>query len=252
MLNYFFKLKFYLGLRSAIKVYLDKVIFKRKITIEFLKHKIMIRHDDIADNQTFNDQVLKGTYRGLLDNPHNVQRIIDLGSNIGLSVVLFLCDYPNVEIVAVEPEQRNLDVLKENIKPYLAEGRKVILYEAPVYSREMELTLYDPNTGSHGFRVTSDEHIGNSIGKVDAVTLNGILKNMEWDSVDMIKIDIEGAEFELLSENTEWLGKTKYLVIETHDRFKENCTKQLFKALEPYKYKMSIVNQSIFINFVQS
>jgi FkbM family methyltransferase len=251
MLQYFFKLKFFLGVRQALRVYFDKVFLKRDISIPFLKHKMKIRYDNFADNQTFNEVILKGAYRHLMNNPQEVTRIIDLGSNIGLSAVSFLSEFPNAELVLVEPEQDNLKVLKENIAPYIKEGRKISLFEAPVFSKVLDLTLYDSKTGSHGFRVSSNDSVQNSIGKIESVTLNGILENNGWDRVDLIKIDIEGSEFELLQENTEWLGKTNCLVIETHDRFKKNCTKQLFKALEPYNYNMSVVNQSLFVSFLK-
>lgn len=249
MIHYFLKLKFYLGFTSAIHVYFNKVILKSKLSVPFLKHKITIRHNDFADNQTFNEVILKGCYRNLLSNKSSVTRIVDLGSNIGLSAASFLSEYPNASIVVVEPEKDNVLVLNENLQPYIDEGRTVFKFNSPVYSKEVVLNLFDSLKGSHGFRVSENLESSNSLQTMDSVTINGILEKVGWDSIDIIKIDIEGAEFELLQENIEWIQKTKYLIIETHDRFKKGSTKQLFKSLEPFNYMVQIINENFFIKF---
>jgi hypothetical protein len=143
----------------------------------------------------------------LLSNKSSVTRILDLGSDIGFAAASFLSEY----------------------------------------SKEVVLNLFDSLKGSQAFGVSENLESNNSLQTMNSITINGILGKVGWDSIDIIKIDIEGAEFELLQENIEWIQKTKYLIIETHDWFKKGSTKQLFKSLEPFNYMVQIINKNFFI-----
>ena len=57
------------------------------------------------------------------------------------------------------------------------------------------------------------------------------------DTVDIFKIDVEGAEKELFSANYEkWLEKTNVIIIELHDSFRDGCTEELNNATKSYKF----------------
>lgn len=211
----------------------------------FIVHPFKLRHDDFADNQIFNYVVLRKCYWGIADR-NEVYRIIDLGAHMGLSAVSFLSEYPNAELIVVEPDLGNFNVLVENTTPYNSPIERVYCYNTAVYGEETELFLTDPKSGSHGFQM-AEESSNESSKAMQAVTVNGLLKKHGWDEVDIVKINIEGAEKELFENNTEWIARTKCLVVETHDRFKDGCTKSLFKALEKYPYKVRIVEQNLII-----
>lgn len=246
-LGYFFKLKFYLGTKTAIRVFYSKCIRKDLIRVPFIIYPFRLRHDDFADNQIFNYVILRRCYWGIA-NKNEVRRIIDLGSHIGLSAVSFLSEYPDAELLAVEPDSDNFSLLVENTTLYNSGTRRVHCYNSAVYSEVTDLFLTDPKSGSHGFQMVAQSS-GESSKVMRTVTVNDLLKKHGWNNVDIIKINIEGAEKELFESNTEWLARTKYLIVETHDRFKDDCTKSLFKALERYSYKMRILEQNLIITF---
>jgi len=164
-------LKFYLGWATALRVLFDKRIRKGRIKIPFLNHPFRIRHNDIADNQIFNEVILKRAYAGVDANASEVMRILDLGANIGLSAVSFLSEYPRAALAVVEPDTENYKLLNENIKPYVLQGRKVHFYNTAVYNEETELFLEDPGLGSHGFRMVQGRS-SNAKGAMKAVTIN--------------------------------------------------------------------------------
>jgi FkbM family methyltransferase len=242
-LGYFFKLKFYLGTTTAIKVYWDKCVKKGLLKVPFIKHPFKIRYGDFADDQIFNEVILKRSYHGLTAED-KVSRIIDLGSNIGLSVISFLSDYPKAEVVAVEPDVENFKILNENTKPYNDGANRIHNFNTAIYNREIELYIENPDVGSHGFRMVEGV-IPRHRGSVKSITMNNLLVQLGWNVVDIIKIDIEGAEKELFETNTEWIGKTRFLIVETHDRFKMDSTKAVFRALEKYPYTMKVLNRNI-------
>ena len=58
--------------------------------------------------------------------------------------------------------------------------------------------------------------------------------------LDLVKIDIEGAEKELFENGYEkWLPKTRVLVVELHDRMKPGCSKSVFSAICQYDFSFS-------------
>src|SRR5688572_4108026 len=74
--------------------------------------------------------------------------IVDAGANIGLAAVFFANKYPESEIVALEPDESNFRLLKENGRPY----RNIHAVHGALWNQEGELFLIDPGTGHHGFR----------------------------------------------------------------------------------------------------
>lgn len=241
--GYFLKLKFYLGTRTALRVFYDKCIKKGSIRVPFIEHPFKICHNDFADNQIFNYVILRKCYWGIGDKKE-VHRIIDLGAHIGLSAISFLSEYPNAELLVVEPDPDNFKMLVENTSLYNSQKERVYHYNTAVYGQETELFLRNPKTGSHGFQM-SEENIDGKGKAASVVTINGLLERHKWNKVDIIKINIEGAEKELFESNTEWIAHTKCLIVETHDRFKDDCTKSLFNALKNYSYQMRILEQNL-------
>jgi FkbM family methyltransferase len=245
-INYFFKLKYYLGTSNAIQLFWNKIIKSKRVSVNFIAYPFVIRHHDFADWQIFNEVILKRAYMGLLNDKDAKLNIIDLGGNIGLASISFLSEFINCNVITVEPEKRNFDLLLQNVAPY----NRCIAINAAVSPKNGELFVYDSLTGSHGFR-TSGVINKNTISSVRAISINEIIKTYKLDRIDILKIDIEGAEFELFSENTEWLNIVDLMVIETHDKFGLETTKKVFKTLETYQYTAKVVNNNIVIKFLR-
>lgn len=244
--NYFFKLKFYLGLSNAIKVYWQKFFKSNKISINFIKYPFTLRYNDPADWQIFNEVILKRSYMGFYNDKSLKLNILDLGGNIGLAAISFLSEFPNCTVISIEPEEANFNILLQNVAAY---KERSIAIKAAVSSASRELYVYDSFTGSHGFR-TSEIPIEEAMSVVRGVTINEIIEENKWDRIDILKIDIEGAEFELFSKNTEWLNKVKLLIIETHDKFGLAATKRVFKTLDSFEYTVKVINNNLVIKFI--
>ena len=66
-------------------------------------------------------------------------------------------------------------------------------------------------------------------------TVSDIVKEAGWESVDLVKIDIEGTEGELLSQNNSWLAHTRALMLEIHP----NITPERIRSyVQPFQFKM--------------
>ena len=69
---------------------------------------------------------------------------------------------------------------------------------------------------------------------------------MPWDNCDIVKLDVEGSEKEIFSENYEgWLPKKKVLIVELHDRMKKGCRKAVFQAISRYDFSLQVAGENL-------
>jgi FkbM family methyltransferase len=153
------------------------------------------------------------------DLPFSPRTILDAGANIGMASIYYSQRYPLAKIIAVEPEASNFAVLLKNVAPY----PNITPIQAALWNRDGFISLRspDPSTGAFGeWGFITDDGNGS---KVRAVTIPTLMAENKLDSIDLLKIDIEGAEREVFSD-CGWLDHVKSLAIETHDRFKSGCS----------------------------
>lgn len=155
--------------------------------------------------------------------PDSAKEIIDLGANIGLSVLFFAERYPDAHITAVEPEKKNFELMAQNLHGY--KDRVTLMLGAIwPYDGEVQLVDHDEREGYLGaWGERTQSTISNPSKAVKAYSLPSIMAYVNIDQIDILKIDIEGAEYDLFNDRYEsWIDKVKLLIIETHDRFRPN------------------------------
>jgi FkbM family methyltransferase len=162
-----------------------------------------------------------------LDINFDPKLIVDCGANVGYVSVLFANSYPNALIIAVEPEESNLKVLRLNAAPY----SKIKIVDAAVWNKPGSVQISNPHDQKDAFRVEAADGSG-----IRAVTIPGIMEMAGASRIDLLKLDIEGAEREIFSEPTPWLSHVAVLMIELHDRIKPGCSLAFFSALSRYDF----------------
>lgn len=194
---------------------------------------IYYREDDDADAAVLSEMFSENVYRlegYKLSGDHPV--VFDIGAHIGTFTLLTLKlaheqNIP-VTIYAVEPEEKNLGLLKENLdaNPRLFEhGSEVIILEAGVsnFSGKSKIT-----SNSGGSRLSDAE----DLQEIDVVTYDELLKANDIDKIDFVKIDIEGSEFPLINgASKENLLKGHYYAIEWDT---QNTKGTFIKAIKPF------------------
>lgn len=132
--------------------------------------------------------------------------IYDCGSNIGTSVLFFKEYYPGAKIKAFEAEPKIFSILKQNIEFNKVDN--VELFHKAVW------------INNDGIEITSEGADGSSIfgegskTKIDSVRLKELIE--KEDSIDFLKIDIEGAETEVLKDCENSLKNIRNIFIEYH------------------------------------
>lgn len=153
------------------------------------------------------------------DLPFHPKTIVDIGANTGMTSVYYTHKYPDSRIIAMEPEVSNFEMLTRNTAPY----PNIFPVQGALWSRDGEIGISepDPATGAYGkWGFVTQEGSG---ARVPALTLPTLMANKKIDSIDLLKIDIEGPEKEVFG-GSDWMKHVRCLVIELHDRFKPGCT----------------------------
>lgn len=150
--------------------------------------------------------------------------ILDAGANIGVASVMFATMFPNAIIVSVEASSRNFKSLQLNVAPY----PNVIPINAALWPRTAPLSLIvGPRNldkpPEWGFMVVETSTLKDKTSVEDSlagVSVPFLLKVFGQTCFDFVKVDIEGGEGELLSQDTPetsgWVDHAKMIAMELH------------------------------------
>jgi FkbM family methyltransferase len=147
--------------------------------------------------------------------------IIDCGANIGLSTLYFRRQFPNSVIISIEPELSNFNMLLKNTSNY----DKIDCLHAAVWNKNSKVNVIDNGGGVASFITKEPGEDGNIIEQITSFTIPEIMSKYSVEFIDLIKMDIEGSEFELFDYNPkEWTGRINMLAVELHEGLKPGVT----------------------------
>ena len=139
------------------------------------------------------------------------QFIIDGGAYVGYTSIYFANEYPSAMVVAIEPDRENFALLCRNVKPYPS----ITPINAALWSTNTDLTITNPEAQSWSFKVAPIVSPNTDI--VSSVTLPDIIQQFGFAEIDLLKLDVEGAEQELLRPpHGQWLDQIQALIVEPH------------------------------------
>ncbi|MBR1420041.1 MAG: FkbM family methyltransferase [Selenomonadaceae bacterium] len=161
--------------------------------------------------------------------------IIDGGANVGYASVFFANRYPECEkILAIEPEIENFEILQYNTQNY----PQIQPIRAALWNREIDLSVALDGIHKTPDAFMTSESIAPNIETTQGITIGKIFRESGFPFIDILKLDVEGAEKEIFSDEGkywEWLPFVKVLIIELHDRMKRGCSRNLFRAMGFYE-----------------
>ena len=134
--------------------------------------------------------------------------ILDCGANIGISVLNYKRRYPGARIKAFEPDPAICRVLRDNLARNGAADVEVI--EAAVWTRTGKIGF--ALTGRDGGRIDRSSGGASRLPRVAAVDLRDYLN----EPLDLLKLDVEGAEYDLVHHVRRDLTNVANVVLECH------------------------------------
>jgi FkbM family methyltransferase len=230
------------GLWAALRAYarlLTGMEGLSPVPVPSLRDTVYLR-PGTSDEDVFREVFLAREYDIGLGEP---SFIIDAGAHIGLASLFFARRYPNATIAAIEAEPSNFALLCRNVR-HLGNIRPV---RAALWSHRTSLRIENPDAETWSFRVA----VGSGGDLVPAMTVDDVVSMFGVDRVDVLKLDIEGAEREVLSTAASWIDRTDALIVELHDRFRPGCSEALERATGSGTFLRSVSGESIVLRRIR-
>jgi FkbM family methyltransferase len=226
-----------------VRKYSSKLVINKKNKFFVIKHSI--NHFNLefylkinsSDPLVFEQIVLLEEYKCIINlfkeltiRPKNM---IDAGANIGLTSIYFKAFYPELNIIALEPnssvgERLSLNITKNKLK-------QIKLYNKGLWSKTTSLSIDNSFRDGEDWSYSVLEDLN---GNIKAVDLKSLIDSENLDIIDFIKIDIEGSEKEVFERgDLSWLKRTKVIAIEIHDEF--DCRNHIEETLIQFGFELS-------------
>ena len=153
--------------------------------------------------------------------------IVDAGANVGYASVLFAERWPEATIVALEPDSSNFDLLLRNTRRY----PRIRPLRAALWSDHTPLQL----KGETNWALRVEEA---SRSDFDTVTMADLVA-MSPGRIDLLKLDVEGAERDLFLNDPTCLDAVHLLIVELHDHSSPGATAALEGLLsdKPHRWE---------------
>ena len=194
-----------------------------------------------SDIATFEEVAIHQVYQDVLRFVPDCKTVIDLGANIGLTSLYLTHHFPACRVLAVEPDPDNFRLLSKNLGSLIAKGTCQAI-QAAVWSEEKSLVISDTaEQGEHWMRqVGVASNCNDSRPTVQGLTMQSLLAHSGFAEVDLLKVDIEGAEVELFQGDLSWMKQIRALAIEFHD---DTRTRSNFDThLQAYGFRIADAN----------
>jgi FkbM family methyltransferase len=191
--------------------------------IEFNGVKALVRKDTM-DEFTFKEIFKKQEYKKLNFTSKDI--VLDFGMNIGMFSIYAL-NHGVKKVYSFEPNKENFQLAQDNLKLNNLKDSRFVLTNKAVIGNNDKIRYFHENLktnkGAHSLiRVKGRNDI-----VVGCVNINDVVKKIK---PTIIKMDIEGAEYECLKGLKEWKGINQIILefhhkvlkdIETHSKYKE-------------------------------
>src|SRR5215467_3432331 len=157
-----------------------------------------------------------------------VRVIIDCGANIGITSLFLAARYPGATILSVEPHPENFALLKSNV----AQVPRILPIRACVTGTPQKAVRFTTDQAAWGNRIATDANTDANSVWVPAITIEELCKRNGIEKIDLLKLDIEGAEQQVL-ENGTFLARTENIVVELHGQY---VFQSLQRDIAPYGF----------------
>jgi FkbM family methyltransferase len=131
--------------------------------------------------------------------------MVDAGAYIGDTAAFFLTRYKELKVISLEPNSDNFRMAETNLKPY---GNRVVLLQKALWGTDRQMGFVGDQTGGQ-LSETGDG--------VECISIPTLMCKYCMPKLDILKMDVEGAEKDVFQSNAErWLPLVDLIIIEIH------------------------------------
>lgn len=174
-----------------------------------------------------NNQVYK------FESPSTAPVILDFGANIGVSVAYFKKLFPDCTIEAYEADPDIFGYLKKNMEQNLLNN--VDLHKQAVWISNGKISF--DSDGADGGKISEKQNEENVVECVDVLDIV-----TKYTKIDMLKMDIEGAEFQVMKRLDKHLSHVKRCFIEYHGAPGDERFPEFLSLLQENDFQYRIFN----------
>jgi FkbM family methyltransferase len=166
-----------------------------------------------ADVSVFNEIFVHRAYAvGIAD----AEYVVDAGAHIGCASLFFSHLFPHARIIAIEPDSANFELLTRNLAHFDA----AVPVKGALWSHSTRVAIKNPQKATWSYRVVESS----SASAVPAYSVLDVMEQFHLPRIDVLKIDVEGAEIEALQDAKRWIHRVGMLIVEVHDRWRDGCS----------------------------
>ncbi|QVL52077.1 MAG: FkbM family methyltransferase [Cyanobium sp. M30B3] len=231
-----------MGRRNALRLLTARLAGARTAPLNTPAGQLLVRSWG-TDVLMVADVLFRGDYAfpfPLLDDHRPGERpqlIVDAGANVGSATRYFLQRFPAATVVAIEPDPGNFALLAANC----AAHPRAVLINRALWPESTRLALDHSLAAACAVRThppTSPSSPAtsppSSPATCDTLTMQELIAS--HGPVDLLKLDIEGAEAQLFAPGRDlsWLEQVASIVIELHDRYEPGCSRHFWAAVDDF------------------
>jgi FkbM family methyltransferase len=179
---------------------------------QFGDHPLRFQVFDNPASKQHATETLTGTTYPKIPFLSAVERVLDIGANVGASAMFFASNYPAARIVALEPARQAFVLLACNTIHH----PNIRVHNVGLYDRTTRRTLYKGLPDSVTNSVVPNVLTGNVQEEIQLVAADAFVRQVGMERPDIIKIDTEGCEIPIISTILESFRNARAIYLEYH------------------------------------
>lgn len=165
--------------------------------------------------------------------------IIDAGAHCGFATIFFAHKYPDAHIISIEPNPDNFKLLEKNT--YNLSNVKIM--NSALLGESKSISANSSHNSFASFYVKEESGSG-----IESVTVFDLLNESQFDQIDILKVDIEGAEKEVFEKSENWIDDVTIIFVEPHDEYTSGCTSAILNVAEKRNISINEKGENIILN----
>jgi FkbM family methyltransferase len=196
--------------------------------------------EDSTDPWVFQQVFILQDYRALAHKA-DIRVIIDAGAYVGYSAIYFAELYPHAFIYALEPEEENFQALQRNTRHY----PNIKAIQAALWKEDGFIEVHKGSGEQWAFQVHAAKT--SRPDNIPAITIQSLMQQYRLPRIDILKMDIEGAESEVFEAPGchEWLGSVRILAVELHDHLYPDSDRNFREAIQRYEFTVKSSGENL-------